>query len=98
MTDKTNETNSSETLPVDEGANKPVTFPLSDREIKIRNEELSVLVEEAYAALKKCEAFADKYHLEFSWSPAYGMGGWYYGDPAEREYPEDGWRSSSASC
>lgn len=76
-----------------------VTFPLSDAEYKQRSAELSKKVEAAYAALREATEFADKYHLNFAWYPAYGMGGYYDGDPEERsKYSEDGWYSSSQSC
>jgi hypothetical protein len=80
-----------------------VIFPLSDAELKKRNEELSKLVKAAEEALHKAQAFADKYHLEFGWYPAYGMGGHYYGAPDEKDSDgytdrEHGWRSSSQSC
>ena len=76
-----------------------VTFPLSDSEYKKRNAELAELVRKANAALNEATEFADKYHLSFRFGPAYGMGGTYEGDPAERYGDDDdGWYSSSMSC
>lgn len=76
-----------------------VNFPLSDEEYQKRNKELSELVSKAYAALEEATEFANKYHLSFSWSPGYGMGGRYYGDPEDQDdYMDGGWYSSSQSC
>ncbi len=76
-----------------------VTFPLSDDERMVANKKLSVLVTNARAALSEAEKFADKYHLDFYWQPAYGMGGFYNGNPDERgEDDEGGWSSSSSGC
>lgn len=56
-------------------------------------------VSEAYAALSVAQAIADAHKLAFHFSPAYGMGGWYSGDPNDRgEYSDDGWMPSSQSC
>lgn len=63
--------------------------------------ELSRLVRAAEEALKAATDFADEHKLYFSWSPAYGMGGSYIGDPEERwnsDYSDDGWHSSSMGC
>lgn len=52
-------------------------------------EKLAELVEIAENALKTAEKFSNEYNLEFGFSPAYGMGGWY----------ESGeWHPSSESC
>lgn len=57
---------------------------------------------EAMNLIREAEAIADQYKLDFSFSVAYGMGGWYYGDPEDRdtEYDDepDGWCPSSQSC
>jgi len=76
-----------------------ITFPLSDDEMMLANKKLSALVRAASEALEEAEKYADKYHLSFSWSPAYGMGGHYNGNPDDRN-PDDegGWSSSSAGC
>jgi hypothetical protein len=42
-------------------------------------------------AFVEAEEIADKYGLEFSINPSYGMGGWYDGEEAE-------WYASSQSC
>ena len=64
------------------------------------NAEIDRLIKEAYAALSAAEEIADRWKLEFSFGPAYGMGGTYYGDPEDRDSwnPEQGWVSSSADC
>ncbi len=53
----------------------------------------------AYAALQQAQAIAEFHKLGFNFSPAYGMGGWFEGNPEDR-YPdnEDGWCPSSQSC
>lgn len=51
--------------------------------------EISKLVDQAYANLRKAEEIADKFDLSFSFDVEYGMGGYY----------EDGeWTSSSSNC
>lgn len=55
-------------------------------------------VSEAYAALAEAEALADAHKLSFSFSPCYGMGGRYYGDPEDYNDECDGWYPSSQSC
>lgn len=61
---------------------------------------IDMKVEEAHKLIKECEKIADEHKLSFRWSLAYGMGGFYSGDPAERaEYEtEQGWISSSSNC
>ena len=41
------------------------------------NAKIAAFVALAYAALADAETLADDYGLAFSFSPAYGMGGWY---------------------
>lgn len=53
--------------------------------------ELGELVKQAEIALVEAERFADKHGLDFSFSPAYGMGGYYDGEEGE-------WNPSSESC
>jgi len=72
--------------------------------------ELSALVKAASTALKKAENFADENGLEFSFYPAYGMGGYYIGanhperdEIFDEDYTdaEDGqgfWNPSSQGC
>lgn len=60
--------------------------------------KIATLVQQAYDALNKAEVIADEYKLGFSFSPAYGMGGYYEGDESERYYGDDGWNPSSQSC
>jgi non-ribosomal peptide synthetase component E (peptide arylation enzyme) len=56
-------------------------------------------IQAAYALINEAEEIADKYKLSFGFSVAYGMGGYYDGDPENRsEYSEDGWYASSQSC
>lgn len=43
------------------------------------NEQITKLVNEAYAAIHKAEEIADEYGEGFSFSLAYGMGGYYEG-------------------
>lgn len=65
------------------------------------NKELSRLVQVAEEALSAAEAFADEHKLGFSFCPAYGMGGYYEGDPEQRyaDYGEpEGWQPSSQGC
>lgn len=71
----------------------------TEAEVREAQSQISKHVSAAYAELDKAKALADKYKLDFHFSPAYGMGGYYNGDPDERsEYSEDGWRPSSQSC
>lgn len=53
--------------------------------------KLAEIVAEFNAALRAAESFACAHDLEFSISPAYGMGGWFDGVEGE-------WNSSSTSC
>lgn len=65
------------------------------------NKEIAVQVATAYKALAKAEALAIKHKLEFSFSPAYGMGGRFYGEVEEDDWTdleEPGWVSSSHDC
>ena len=66
---------------------------------------MNFLVEKAEEALAQAEKFADQNGLHFNFSPAYAMGGSYYGhgdkDPNEtNEWGDDqyGWHASSANC
>jgi len=64
--------------------------------------KISDNIEEAYRLIKEAEALADKHKLFFSFSVAYGMGGDYHGDTADRYSDWDdnpgGWSPSSQSC
>lgn len=62
--------------------------------------DIAACVAAAYEALAKAEQIADEYELSFSFSPAYGMGGYYSGNKDDRdEYdPDNGWSSSSQNC
>lgn len=51
----------------------------------------------AYAALEQAQHLADEIGEGFSFSPAYGMGG-YYEPGEENEYTGDSWHPSSLSC
>lgn len=58
---------------------------------------LAVKIKEATDALTAAENLADEYGLEFSFSPAYGMGGYYTGKgkatPGIKDVTED-WDAS----
>lgn len=70
--------------------------------------ELKPKVDAAYAALNEATAVADKYGLEFTFEPTYGMGGSYIGRGSSEETESDdaycwredswGWYASSQSC
>jgi hypothetical protein len=67
-----------------------------------KQRELNAMVSKVLEDLNKCEAFADEHKLSFHFSPAYGMGGYYEGNPEERysEYGDDpqAWQPSSQGC
>jgi hypothetical protein len=67
-----------------------------------QQEAVALLAERVAAverAMTEAQAVANKYKLSFSFAPAYGMGGTYYGDENDRdEDSENGWYSSSMSC
>lgn len=62
---------------------------------------ISEKVKEAEAALSVAEGLAEEHGIEFSFSPAYGMGG-YFQDKNQwsesNSNPDWGWESSSANC
>jgi sugar phosphate isomerase/epimerase len=62
--------------------------------------ELARLVEVLESALAEAEAFAAEHGLGFRFEPAYGMGGYFQGDPVEAALDECevGWYPSSHSC
>lgn len=70
--------------------------------------ELAEMVKLAEDALARAEKLADESGLSFSFEPAYGMGGTYYGkgksaqdspsDPYDWSDDSWGWYSSSQSC
>ena len=69
--------------------------------------EIAEHVKAAYASLAASEALADKFGEEFSFNPAYGMGGWYRPkhtdestwDESDSEWSSSGgWQSSSSNC
>jgi hypothetical protein len=64
------------------------------------SKEIQVKLAEAMKLIREAQALADQYKLSFSFDVSYGMGGTYYGDPAERDedYSSDGWLASSNSC
>lgn len=68
-----------------------------DSETVLLYEELSQLVREAEQSLEKAKAFADQHNLVFEFSPAYGMGGTYYGGKGH-PHESQGWYPSSGSC
>ena len=51
---------------------------------------------QAEALISECEDLADEHDVDFSFHPAYGMGGWYKGE--KDGYGEEGWNPSSQSC
>lgn len=61
-------------------------------------EDLDKAVSEAYAALSRAEKIADELEIEFEFSPAYGMGGWYCPASCVQDPDEVGWNPSSHSC
>jgi len=67
-----------------------------------KQRELNAMVSKVLSDLAACERFADEHKLSFSFSPAYGMGGHYYGDPEDRYSPygdePEGWSPSSQGC
>lgn len=65
---------------------------LTEAEYEEYSKKISDAVERAYAALKEAEKLSLESGIEFNFSPAYGMGGYF--DPES----EDGWRSSSQDC
>jgi len=60
--------------------------------------DLNDAVAAAYAALAKAEKIADELEIEFSFEPAYGMGGWYCPEGCASSISEVGWNPSSQSC
>jgi hypothetical protein len=71
----------------------------TEEEVRAAQAKISTHVSAAYAELNAAQEIADKYKLSFSFSPAYGMGGHYYGDPDDHsDYNEGGWHASSQSC
>lgn len=68
--------------------------------------KLAELTKNIQNAIEEAEKFADEHDLDFGISPAYGMGGHYYGKNTEerKEYEEyngddnGGWRASSQGC
>lgn len=66
------------------------------------NAKLAALVQEVYDALRAAEDFAEEHKLGFSFSPAYGMGGYFDGEQVggtnEWGDESDGWNPSSQSC
>jgi hypothetical protein len=69
-----------------------------------KQQELNKMVAKVMDDLRACEKFADEHKLGFSFSPAYGMGGYYNGDPEERYDPygygdePPAWSPSSVGC
>lgn len=63
-------------------------------------ERIAVLVGAAEENIAEAEKLADEFGLDFGFSPAYGMGGTFYGEghPWINGYTEQGWNPSSMSC
>lgn len=64
---------------------------MNEEKMKQGQALLSQKVNEAYDALTEAQQIADEHGLSFSFSPEYGMGGYYDGEDAE-------WNPSSQSC
>jgi len=60
------------------------------REALIKIDALTTQIQEL---LDQATSLADKHRLGFSFSPAYGMGGYYRGEPGGSE-----WVSSTENC
>lgn len=67
--------------------------------------KIAALTEQAEQLVREAQAVANEHTLDFYFSIAYGMGGYYTGhgsdwEPSEHEYglDEDGWAASSNSC
>lgn len=72
---------------------------MSEKKKREAQGKIAQHVERAYAELEAAKKLADEHKLDFSFRPAYGMGGHYQGDPEERyRDPSQGWQSSSHSC
>lgn len=75
---------------------------------KLTKQEASALISkklaEAYGLIRECETIADIHGEDFSFSVAYGMGGYY--SPKPKEGPTEdkwgdstfGWQASSQGC
>ncbi len=61
-------------------------------------EDIAIQVAKAYAALKAAEKLAIEHGLDFSFRPAYGMGGWFVGTTDEDNSSAPGWQASSHNC
>lgn len=80
-------------------------FTKTDAERQAASTEISKLVNEAKKLIRKAEKLATENRVDFSFSIAYGMGGYFDGgeDYDPEDYDEDyvhetGWRASSQSC
>lgn len=76
---------------------------MSDQARRDANAEISKKLDQARQLLKECQALADQHALSFSFNPAYGMGGTYYGKGNEEwssssDGSEGEWVSSSSQC
>ena len=78
---------------------------ITEEEHKQAVGELAEAVNKFEEALSEAESIANKFGLDFSISPAYAMGGRFYGAGDEDEDktdeygdPEFGWSASSNSC
>lgn len=62
--------------------------------------KIAQLVSQAEGNISEAAELADEFSLDFNFSPAYGMGGNYYGEghPWINGYTEQGWNPSSMSC
>lgn len=71
----------------------------TEEEYRAAQDKIGAHVSAAYAELSAAKKLADKYKLSFSFSPAYGMGGRYYGNVEDRYNDEsEGWQASSHDC
>lgn len=61
------------------------------------SKKISALVQNAYDSIHQAEALADEHGISFSFSPEYGMGGYY--DPEEiNDSTGNHWYPSSLGC
>jgi len=67
---------------------------------KLTKEQASALIasklELAYELIAECESIAEENKIDFKFSVAYGMGGWYMGSVNDDD--ENGWNPSSQNC
>lgn len=65
-------------------------YPVDEKKRETALKNMANFVAQAKVNLEAAQAIADEWGVDFSFSPAYGMGGTYYGN--------SGWNSSSQNC